>query len=209
VKNITSFVKKRIFTKDNRYYLLILLGAIALRTQVIDSRYIPSESMMPTLRVNDRVGGFYTHQNIPNHDDIIVFRPDYIYNSVTKERLNPIVLRCGAKGKTSDSINVEFIKRVIGLPGDKLDFMFDGTIKRNGKILHTSQAAGKTFFPNISNNFRPMYKSVIVNKDHVFVMGDNRERSCDSRYWGNVPIKNIISKAQIRFWPPNRFGFMK
>jgi signal peptidase I len=209
MKHFITFFQKTALTKNNVFYVSTLLSAVIFRTTVLDVRYIPSESMLPTLEINDRVGGLYTYQKMPKRDDIIVFRPDYLYDTTTKERINPIVLICGASGVRSDSINVEFVKRVIGLPGDTLDFTTNGLVKRNGEILKTPQARGKTLFPDIRNNFLPTNQSIVVSPNHVFVMGDNRERSCDSRFWGSVPIKNIISKSQIRFWPPNRIGFLK
>ncbi|HEX2953987.1 MAG TPA: signal peptidase I, partial [Bacillota bacterium] len=95
----------------------------------------------------------------------------------------------------------DFIKRVIGLPGDTVA-VHDGKVFINGKVLSE---------PYIDASRRPIYeygpKTVPVNS--YLVLGDNRNRSWDGHYWGYVPRKNIIGHAFWRFWPLNRMSMIR
>jgi signal peptidase I len=161
-------------------FLVILLVSFALvfgfvRPFVVEAFYIPSESMVPTLRVGDRVlvNKFIYRFTEPQRGDIIVFR-------------------------SVEGDNEDLIKRVVGVPGDKIAV-------RRGKLFVNGEPQ-KEPYVNKKYPDRSYFAPKTVPKDHVFVMGDNRANSRDSRFFGPVPDENIEGEAFLRFWPLHRFG---
>jgi signal peptidase I len=161
-------------------FLVILLVSFALvfgfvRPFVVEAFYIPSESMVPTLQVGDRVlvNKFIYRFTEPERRDIVVF-------------------------KSVEGGGEDLIKRVVGVPGDKISV-------RGGKLLVNGERQRE---PYVNRRFpdRSFAASTTVPKGHVFVMGDNRANSRDSRYFGPVPNKKIEGEAFLRFWPPDRIG---
>src|SRR5215207_6406747 len=163
-------------------YLVILLVSFALvfgfvRPFVMEAFWIPSGSMIPTLEVNDRVlvNKFIYRFKEPERGDIVVFQ-------------------------SVDNSNEDLIKRVVGLPGDKIAV-------RNGRLFLNGEPQKETYtnkkFPD-----RSFFAQTTVPKGHVFVMGDNRANSADSRVFGPLPEKNIEGEAFLRFWPPDRIGLL-
>lgn len=92
-----------------------------------------------------------------------------------------------------------YIKRVIGLEGDHIKIE-DGKVYRNGKELK------EDYIPEGVTTQEKSYSDITVPKDCVFVMGDNREHSTDSRDFGCIPISKVESKVAFRFWPFSKFG---
>ena len=161
-------------------FLVILLVSFALvfgfvRPFVVEAFYIPSESMVPTLRIGDRVlvNKFIYRFAQPERGDIIVFE--------------------SVEGGGED-----LIKRVVGVPGDKISV-------RGGRLLVNGERQREPYvykkYPDRSSS-----APATVPEDHVFVMGDNRANSRDSRYFGTVPERKIEGEASLRFWPPDRIG---
>lgn len=107
--------------------------------------------------------------------------------------------------------DVDFIKRVIGLPGEKVKIS-DGQVtiindqNKEGFVLDEPY---ETIGPTAGGKEAPQNTEVTVADDEYFVLGDNRLESFDSRSWGNLPKKNIIGKAWLRYWPLSKFGFIK
>ncbi len=167
--------------RENITILVLAVGlAVFIRTFVAEPRYIPSESMLPTLEIGDRLIveklSYYTH--LPQHGDIIVFAP-------------PPQLR--EQGYLEEQA---FIKRVIGLPGDKIEV-------KNGRVYIDGAPSTERYIAEMPNYaMSPM----VVPPDQLFVMGDNRNNSNDSHVWGFLPKTNIIGHACFRFWPIDRFG---
>jgi signal peptidase I len=181
-----------------RTIILSVLLALGIRTFVAEARWIPSGSMEPTLHgtedqweadkiIVDKLGYQFS---IPKRGDIVVFSPT--------EELK--------KEKYKDA----FIKRVIGLPGEKVELK-DDKVFINGqqlaetKYLTTDQ---KTSIQVCTSGLQPPFlsQSVTIPENHYLVLGDNRNFSYDGRCWGLVPRGNIIGKAVIRFWPLNKIG---
>ena len=159
---------------------IALVLAFFIRTFIAEPRYIPSDSMLPTLETGDRlvVEKVSYRFSSPKFGDIVVFQPP------------PKLQRRGY------SLDQAFIKRVIGTPGDTLK-IDDGKVYLNGKLLQEDY---------IKEPPLQAFQLVRVPQNQYFMMGDNRNDSNDSRYWGFLPKKNIIGKAIFRFWPPSRIG---
>jgi signal peptidase I len=161
---------------------IALCLAFLIRTFIAEPRYIPSDSMLPTLHTGDRLVvekiSYYFHP--PTTGDIIVFQPP--------EELQ-------RRGYPQDQA---FIKRVIGEPGEVINVS-------QGKVYLNGQALKEDYIAEPPNNPFPPVK---VPENEFFVMGDNRNDSNDSRYWGFLPKKNIIGRAAFRFWPLDRMGFI-
>lgn len=177
--------------------------ALAIQAFLVKPYRIPSESMVPTLTVGQRVlvnrlGNNFTD---PEVGDVVVFHPPAGSSSNT----------CGNAAKpedqacdkpTQDRASVNFIKRVVGVGGDRLAIR-DGHVIRNGKPEKDDyiRACGGSDGCNLPRTFT-------VPAGHFFMMGDNRGESDDSRFWGPVPKKWVIGGAFATYWPPNRLGFL-
>jgi signal peptidase I len=182
-------------------WLVTIAGAVAIvllvKAYVVNPYRIPSSSMEPTLhcarsgsgceaRFSDRVlaNRFIYHLRDPRRGEIIVF-----------ETPPQARVQCGAGGT--------FVKRIIGLPGDLVEERLvegDGYVFINGRQLQESYVREDR--RQVAQSFGPRR----VPRDSYFMMGDNRESSCDSRAWGAVPRKNIIGKVFATYWPPNRLS---
>ena len=151
--------------------VLLFLGINAITARV----QVDGHSMRPTLedKAYVLVNKMSFRSKLPEHGDIIVFHFP----------INP---------------EDDFIKRVIGLPGDQIDVR-DGKVMVNGITLSEAYIAAA-----------PQYVgSWHVPEDHVFVLGDNRNNSSDSHSWGSVPIENLIGKAVTVYWPPPAWTMIK
>ncbi|MDB9526873.1 signal peptidase I [Oscillatoria sp. CS-180] len=167
--------------KENvRILALALVIAIVLRIFVAEPRFIPSNSMEPTLHIGDRllVEKVSYYLNPPHAGDIVVFEP-------------PAQLReYGYTGKQA------FIKRVIATPGETVT-VSDNRVFIDGIPLQERYILEPPDY---------IMGAVTVPPNSVFVMGDNRNDSNDSHVWGVLPDKNIIGVARLRFWPLSRVG---
>jgi signal peptidase I len=152
--------------------------AVTIRVFVAEARWIPTGSMEPTLEINDRLivdkvsykfGG-------PRRGDIVVFNP------------TPVL----EQQKFKDA----FIKRVIGLPGEKVEV-------KDGTVFINDQAIAENYMKE-----RPDYAwgPKVVPENSYVVFGDNRNNSYDSHFWDFVPKDRLVGRAVVRFWPLNRAG---
>ena len=167
--------------RENIVILAIALGlSLLIRTFVAEPRFIPSDSMFPTLEINDRlvIEKVSYYLNSPQFGDIIVFTPP--------SQLQEI-------GYGADQA---FIKRIIGKPGQIIEV-------KNGRVYIDNEPQFERYIAE-----EPHYQlsPVKVPDNSYFVMGDNRNDSNDSHVWGFLPKENIIGRAVFRFWPIERFG---
>jgi signal peptidase I len=182
----------------------LLLAALVLTVLVkgflIQAFFIPSRSMEPTLDVGDRVVVNRLAYRIgePAHGDVVVFlRPT---GDGAGQPGGPLswVRRAVAQGLGGTPPgNEDLIKRVVGLPGDKLQGK-DGQLWRNGKKVVEPYLAGRA----VTSDFPP----VRVKPGHYWVMGDNREDSADSRVFGQVPESTLVGRAVFTVWPVTHVG---
>lgn len=163
-------------------FLVILVVSFVLvfgfvRPFVVEAFWIPSASMVPTLKYGDRVlvNKFIYRFTEPERGDIVVFK--------------------SVQGDGQD-----LIKRVVGVPGDKISV-------RGGRLFVNGEPQRE---PYVNRKYpdRSFAAPTTVPENHVFVMGDNRANSQDSRVFGPVPEKNIEGEAFLRFWPPDRIGLL-
>lgn len=127
----------------------------------------------------------------PNfHDGEFLLVNKIVYMLHAPERGDVVVLRYPPVPSR------DFIKRVIGLPGDRVEII-NGRVHINGEMLSE---------PYPLNEGSYTYGPVTVGSDEYFVLGDNRNNSSDSHSWGMLPAKNIVGKAWFAYWPPQLIG---
>lgn len=172
--------RKSVFREYAEALIVAVLLALLIRTFVVQAFNIPSGSMIPTLLVGDHVlvAKFYYWFTEPKRGDIMVF-------------VSP------QDGKT------DLIKRVVGLPGDRLS-MSRKQVFINGKPLaepysQADHGSIESALLSRRDNFGPL----AIPQGKYFMMGDNRDNSYDSRYWGLVDRQAIVGKAFIIYWSWN------
>lgn len=153
-------------------WLALLAGIAYLRLEVIQPYYVPSASMEPTLLVNDRVMG----ERVSDH--------------VTDPRPGDIVTF------TEPGTSTVLVKRVIATGGQTVDLK-DGHVVVDGKALDEPYTDGSASEPLKSDVTYP----VTVPKGSIWVMGDNRDDSADSRVFGPVPVANVQARILFLYWP--------
>ena len=174
--------------------------ALLIQAFVIKPYQIPSESMEPTLDVNERVlvNRFLYHLEDPEIGDVVVFHPPKGADSD----------RCGVNHgpdeacpePTPDQSDTNFIKRIVAGPGDTLSV-------RNGQpVVNGEQASEDFIMPCGGGDGCDLQKEITIPPDQYFMMGDNRGASQDSRFWGPVPRDWIIGQAFGTYWPPQKIG---
>jgi signal peptidase I len=153
--------------------------AFIIITFVVQAFFIPSGSMEPTLHVGDR---------------ILVAR--FYYQLADVQRGDVVVFRRPLNG------GKDFVKRVVGLPGDHVELR-QGVVFLNRKARPDLTPLGVD--PGCAQNYGP----TAVPGDHLFVMGDNRCNSEDSRFFGPVPMQNLVGRAFVTYWPLTRIGLVR
>ncbi|MEO0540979.1 MAG: signal peptidase I [Cyanobacteria bacterium P01_A01_bin.105] len=169
-----------------RLALLITTGIMGLRLTIgytptwinhtVLQTIVPSESMAPTLQVNDRMFVSRTPQYQPRQGDIVVFLPPV--SAIQKLEINPETL---------------FVKRIVGLPGDQVQ-VAKGQVWVNRQPLEAPYASSPTYTVD----------PITIPPETYFVLGDNRNESGDSHLWGMLPRANILGQAYKIYWPPSR-----
>lgn len=193
--------------------VFVIVAVIIIRFFLWEIRWIPSGSMKPTLIEGDRivVERFSRFYSTPKRGDIMVFYPP-----ATKLSRKPLPLLSRLIGiKCKD---IAYIKRVVGMPGDKLEIKFeeDGSAyvyindeKFEEPYIKSIYEYKRCNIDNLQNLFLPP-DSIIkcgpfqIPEGHYFMMGDNRGDSCDSRYWGTITADRFVGRAVSIFWPIKR-----
>ncbi len=193
---------------------LVVVVAVAVGLAVVIQAFlfkpyrIPSGSMLPTLHINqrvlvDRIGNDFSSPALGN---IYVFHPPRNYaqgcanpreGQTQSGQDLPRPCAVAQRGPSSQT----FIKRVVGLPGDRIsirggDVYRDGKRERAPYIAPCSLGSGECNFPG----------TITVPAGDYYMMGDNRGESDDSRFWGPVPRSWLIGRAFFTYWPPDRVG---
>ncbi len=181
----------------------VALGlALGIQAFLVKPYRIPSESMVPTLTIGQRVlvnriGARLTE---PEVGAVTVFHPPL--GSETND--------CGAEPEegqpcprpTDERSDVNFIKRIVAGPGDELEI-------RDGRVILNGELQEEPFIRQCGGDDTCTYpEPITIPPDHYFMMGDNRGASDDSRFWGPVPEEWIIGGAFATYWPPKRIGLL-
>jgi signal peptidase I len=193
--------------------IAVALGlALAIQAFLVKPYRIPSESMVPTLTIGQRVlvnriGERFT---TPQIGDVMVFHPPAAATG-DQPGAGGADDTCGIKPAdgqpcgmpVSEESKQNFIKRVVAGPGDTIAVVDDHVVlngKRQAEPFIQARCDS-----GVAANFP---KPIKIPKGHWFMMGDNRECSEDSRFWGPVPERWIIGGAFATYWPPKRIGVL-
>ncbi|HWD07984.1 MAG TPA: signal peptidase I [Actinomycetota bacterium] len=187
--------------------LIVVAIAIALliKTFVVQAFYIPSGSMENTLLINDRVlvSKFVYDFGSPRRGQIVVFvAPPNVTDAPVPPTgfggfINSIKEAIGLPSTERD-----FIKRVVAVGGDTLQIK-NAKLYVNGKAVNEPYLDANARLPSSMPNFGP----ITVAPHRLFVMGDNRGDSDDSRVFNTIPVSSVVGEAFVRIWPLNRFHF--
>jgi signal peptidase I len=171
---------------------LVAVAVLVFQAEVAKPYLIPSPSMEPTLHCAKPVSGCLSRVA----DRVIANR--LVYRFHEPRRGDIVVFKAPARVEAACSSGGAFVKRIVGLPGEKLSM-------RNGFVLINGVSLVEPYL-------RPGYRGresgdwARIASDSYFVLGDNRTMSCDSRRWGIVRRDDIIGRADVTYWPPNRIG---
>jgi signal peptidase I len=205
----TAEVKKGSSASGSLLELVLIVAvalglALGIQAFLIKPYKIPSESMVPTLQIGQRVlvNRIGDRFSDPDVGDVVVFHPPTGAEEDDMCGEQPPMGQVCLKA-TAHKADVNFIKRVVAGPGDRLQIN-NGHVILNGKrqkepfVRPCTGGAGECDFP----------REVTIPAGTYFMMGDNRGSSDDSRYWGPVPRKWIVGAAFATYWPPKRIGLL-
>ena len=177
--------KKNSLLKDFKNLFIWIIIALIIRWQVIEPRWIPSGSMLPTLQIQDKILVEKLTPKITSKSNLSKLKNKIIVFNVPEQLIEA--------GYGSD---IALIKRVIGVPGDKVEV-------KEGKLFLNDIAQDNYISDRNINYSTGPY---IVPEKSLWVMGDNRNNSMDSHIWGFLPYEKVIGEAIFRYWPLNNIG---
>lgn len=179
----------------------VALGvALGIQAFLVKPFRIPSESMVPTLEVGQRVlvNRVGTHFGTPERGDVMVFKPPAGADSNQCAVAHPPSQGCPRS--TPDESDTNFIKRVVAVGGDRVSV-------RRGRVYIDGELQEEPYIrPDPTCGECNLTRPVVVPEGQYYMMGDNRGASADSRVWGPVPEDNMIGKAFATYWPPSKWG---
>ena len=181
----TQEEKRNSIIRDLKNLLIWIAIALIIRWQVLEPRWIPSGSMLPTLQIQDKILVEKVTPKITSKSNLSKFRNNIIVFNVPEQ-----LIKAGYETDTA------LIKRVIGVPGDKVE------VKEGNLYLNDVAQDNYIYDKNINYSIGPL----IVPEQSFWVMGDNRNNSMDSHIWGFLPYEKIIGRAILRYWPLNKIG---
>ena len=181
----TQEEKRNSLIRDFKNLLIWIAIALIIRWQVLEPRWIPSGSMLPTLQIQDKILVEKVTPKITSKSNLSKFRNNIIVFNVPEQLI-----------KAGYETNTALIKRVIGVPGDKVE------VKEGNLYLNDVAQDNYIYDKNINYSIGPL----IVPEQSFWVMGDNRNNSMDSHIWGFLPYEKIIGRAILRYWPLNKIG---
>jgi signal peptidase I len=171
---------------------LAIVAILVFQAEVAKPYKIPSSSMEPTLHCGKPADGCRSRVS----DRVIANR--IIYRFQDPERGDIIVFKTPVRVGAACDAGGTFVKRIVGLPGEKVSM-------QNGHVL-INEVRLKEPYLHPAYRGRENGEWPRNPRSGYFVLGDNRAMSCDSRRWGVVPRENIIGRADVRYWPPDRVG---
>jgi signal peptidase I len=171
---------------------LAIVAVLAFQAEVAKPYRIPSPSMEPTLHCAKPVSGCLSRVA----DRVIANR--VVYRFQEPRRGDIVVFNAPARVEAACDAGGTFIKRIVGLPGEKLSM-------RKGVVLIDGVSLVE---PYLRHGYRGRESGdwARIASDSYFLLGDNRTMSCDSRNWGVIRRDDIIGRADVIYWPPNRAG---
>ncbi|MCA1839336.1 MAG: signal peptidase I [Actinomycetota bacterium] len=199
-KKEDSFVD---FLKELPVLIVVAFGiALLIKTFLLQAFFIPSGSMENTLLIGDRVlvSKFLYKFTKPKYGDVIVFVSP-LQSQTPKVDHGPIgnLFSGLSEGLGLKSSERDFIKRVIATEGQTIQI-------KNGLVMVDNKPLTEPY--RFDQSKLPDYGPLTVPKDKIFMMGDNRNNSQDSRVFGPIPKSSVVGRAFVLIWPPGRFTFM-
>ena len=209
------------FLREWTLLILLTFSVSSCRSFFAEPRYIPSGSMLPELKINDRliIDKFSLRNSSPKRGDIVVFKSPYSFDEkLISSRSKPLPENSycflmsfppmsfipGLRDQACDA----YIKRVVALPGEIVRVNSKGEVIINNKLIPEPYVSYKCKSSLLYGCGE--FENIKVPKDHFLVLGDNRSNSWDGRYWPGGKFlhrKEIIGRAYLRFWPLNQVGF--
>ena len=208
--------------------LLAILIALFIKGFIVEHYMVPTGSMIPTIDIGDRLFAMkfiygakipLTNRRLPavrdpGHGDIVVFQaPFYEKPNILVRIFNPMVYTLSLSFVTIDPQPKFYVKRCIGLPGDVVQII--------GKNVYINGEQQRGWWPEFHSdptifppgddliNRRDYYGPVTIPEGTYFMMGDNRDESYDSRFWGFVERHDIYGKAFLKVWPLREIGILR
>lgn len=191
--------RHRPFWKELPILIVVALAvAVVIKTFLVQAFYIPSASMRDTLLEGDRVmvNKLSYRFGEPERGDVIVFDSPLVTHHEGESFVSAVVRNIGEALGVSTP-DTALIKRVIAVGGETVEI-------RDNQVFVDGVAIPEPYLRSGSD--MPPFGPITVPEGEVFVMGDNRNQSEDSRRFGPIPVGDIIGRAFVRVWPPSRWG---